>query len=117
MKNIILLIVIAFSFVHCSETPPKTVTPPALTTPVKTVAVQAETIEMTIEGMMCAIGCAATIEKKLAKSEGIEEVKVDFDTKKALIRYDKEFLNPVKITKIIQGVGKSYTVSEYSVLN
>ena len=115
MKKNLLLIIISLSLTNCSENPPKTATPPALTTTVKTVAIQTETVEMTIEGMMCAIGCAATIEKKLAKSEGIEEVKVDFDTNKALARYDKAHLNPAKTTKIIHGVGKPYTVSEYRV--
>lgn len=115
MKKNLLLLIISLGFINCSETSPKTATPPALTSTVKTVAIQTETVEMTIEGMMCAIGCAATIEKKLAKSEGIEEVQVDFDTKKALVRYDKVHLNTEKIIKIIQGVGESYTVSEYRI--
>ena len=34
--------------------------------------------EFTIKGMTCEIGCAKTIEKKLAKMEGVKSAKVDF---------------------------------------
>ena len=40
-------------------------------------------MEMTIEGMVCAMGCAAVIEKKLNKTAGITNAKVDFNSKKA----------------------------------
>ena len=46
---------------------------------------QLATASFTIEGMHCAVGCAGTIQKKLAKLEGVEEVDVDFDNKKATI--------------------------------
>lgn len=114
MKNSLGFIVSLIVILSCSDTPPKTITPPVLT-PAKEVALEPETVEMTIQGMMCAIGCAARIEKKLINSEGIEEAQVNFDSKKAIIRYDKTFLNPTKITEIIQAIGDSYTVSGYSI--
>ena len=39
--------------------------------------------EFNIEGMTCAIGCAKTIEKKLAKMDGVKSAKVDFEKKLA----------------------------------
>ena len=39
--------------------------------------------EFKIDGMKCAAGCAATIEKKISKMEGVKSAKVDFDKKLA----------------------------------
>ena len=46
--------------------------------------------EFTIEGMTCAIGCAATIEKKIAKMDGVKSSVVDFDKKLAMV---EDFFN------------------------
>ena len=35
--------------------------------------------EFGIEGMTCAMGCAKTIEKKMAKMDGVKSAKVDFE--------------------------------------
>lgn len=68
-----------------------------------------------IEGMTCAMGCAATIEKKLAETEGVKEAKVDFETKTATVAFDKTVNNQESLTKIVEAVadGKSYTVANF----
>ncbi len=61
------------------------------------------------------MGCAATIEKKLAEAEGVKEAKVDFETKTATVAFDKTVNNQETITKIVEGVadGKTYKVANY----
>ncbi|MGX7667249.1 heavy-metal-associated domain-containing protein [Flavobacterium pedocola] len=68
-----------------------------------------------IEGMTCAMGCAATIEKKLAETEGVKEAKVDFETKTATVSFDKNVNNQETLTEIVEGVadGKTYKVTKY----
>lgn len=75
-------------------------------------AANLQTASLAIEGMTCAMGCAKTIEKKLAESEGVEKATVDFDKKLATISFDKTVQNPTSLTKIIEGVadGKTYKV-------
>jgi periplasmic mercuric ion binding protein len=75
-------------------------------------AANVQTASFAIEGMTCAMGCAKTIEKKLAESDGVEKATVDFDKKLATISFDKTVQNPTSLTKIIEGVadGKTYKV-------
>ena len=42
---------------------------------------QLQEVTLKIEGMTCAHGCAATIEKNLNNTEGVAKAKVDFDAK------------------------------------
>lgn len=74
----------------------------------------AENVEektFTVEGMTCAVGCAAAIQKKLNATAGVKSATVDFDTKTADVEYDKTQLTPQKIKEIVEAVGdgKSYT--------
>ncbi|MGB2404988.1 MAG: heavy-metal-associated domain-containing protein [Flavobacteriaceae bacterium] len=113
MKKILSLSLIVFSFISCQDRQRETQTPPALIQPEATVVVNAQEIEMTIEGMMCAIGCAATIEKKLNTTPGIVNATVDFDSKQAKIRFDASVLNTTQIETVINGVGEAYSVSRF----
>lgn len=83
---------------------------PAVKKPIAAANVQ--TASFTIEGMTCAVGCAKTIEKKLAESEGVEKATVDFDKKLATVTFDKSVQNPTSLTQVIEGVadGKTYKV-------
>jgi len=47
-----------------------------------------ETATFKIDGMTCPMGCAATIEQKLSKMDGVDKAKVDFDSKTATISFD-----------------------------
>lgn len=98
-------------FLACESTP-KVKTPPAIKSiEIPTVVENPKKVELTIEGMTCAIGCAATIEKKLNATEGIAEAKVDFEEKKAYVNFDETVLNPLQIKDVIEGVGKAYKVT------
>lgn len=82
-------------------------------------AVKPETASFKIEGMVCAIGCAKTIEDKLAKMEGIQKAKIDFDTKQATVNFDLDKLSSADIVKAVEttGDGKTYKVSEIKTSN
>lgn len=59
-----------------------------VTTMSKETAANFETASFSIEGMTCPMGCAATIEKKLADMDGVQEAKVDFEKKTATVSFD-----------------------------
>jgi mercuric ion binding protein len=73
-----------------------------------------QTASFTIEGMTCAIGCAATIQEELTALEGVQTAKVDFDKKLATVTFDKTVQTPESLTKVVQatGDGKTYKVSD-----
>ena len=68
--------------------------------------------KLSIDGMTCAIGCAATIEKKLQKTSGIVSAKVDFETNTGWVTYDATMLNLDKISSVVKSTGASYSVSK-----
>jgi len=68
--------------------------------------------EFTIEGMTCAIGCAATIEKKIAKMEGVKSSKVDFDKKLAMVEYDNAKVSPELLAETVTSVADLYSVKD-----
>lgn len=68
--------------------------------------------EFTIEGMTCAVGCAKTIEKKLAKMEGVKSAKVDYDKKIAMVEYDNAKVTTTSLEETVAKVGETYTVKE-----
>ena len=74
-------------------------------------------IIMNIEGMTCAIGCAATIEKNLNKTTGIKSAKVNFNTKKATLMFDADILNPNDIAQIILNTSNDYSVSDLKLID
>lgn len=68
--------------------------------------------EFTIKGMTCQIGCAATIEKKLAKMEGVKSAKVNFEKKSAVVEYNEDKLSTedITLTVVSTGNGDAYSV-------
>tara|TARA_B100000767_G_scaffold85996_1_gene82673 strand:+ start:1080 stop:1394 length:315 start_codon:yes stop_codon:yes gene_type:complete len=68
--------------------------------------------KLSIEGMTCATGCAATIEKELQKTSGIVSAKVDFETNTGWVTYDANILNLDKISSVVKSSGTTYSVSE-----
>jgi mercuric ion binding protein len=76
-------------------------------------AANLQTASFKIEGMTCAIGCAATIQEELTVLDGVQTAKVDFDKKLATVTFDKTVQTPESLTKVVQatGDGKTYTVS------
>ena len=116
MKNyrIILASVFLFVFILSCKNEPKT--------EIKTVETSVETTkhldpdatyskaEFNIKGMTCEIGCAKTIQKKLANMEGVKSAKVDFKNEMAMVEYDVAKANPMSISKTVTSVSDTYSV-------
>ena len=117
MKNyrIILASVFLFVFILSCKNEPKT--------EIKTVETSVETTkhldpdatyskaEFNIKGMTCEIGCAKTIQKKLANMEGVKSAKVDFKNEMAMVEYDVAKANPMLISKTVTSVSDTYSVN------
>lgn len=77
-------------------------------------AAKPETASFKIDGMTCAIGCAKTIEEKLAKMDGVQKATVNFDKKEATVDFDGAVLTPEKLVQAVEstGDGATYKVSD-----
>ena len=73
--------------------------------------------EFNIEGMTCAMGCAKTIESKLAHTNGVKSVTVDFEKTLATIEFDPALINETLISETVSKVGAVYTVKNFKTLN
>lgn len=73
-----------------------------------------ETASFHIEGMSCAVMCAAKIEKELSEMDGVQKAKVDFEKKTATVEYDNAKQTPEKLVEKVESVadGKTYKVSD-----
>ena len=67
--------------------------------------------EFSIDGMTCAIGCAKTIEKKMAKMEGVKSATVDFDKQLAMVEYDDAKVTHASLEEAVAKAGETYKVS------
>ena len=115
--HIITVLIIALSFLNCKQN----TTPEVKTVEVATITRTPKTLdpnatyakaEFTISGMVCEIGCAKTIEKKLANMEGVKFATVDFDKKLAMVEYDEAKITPATLEETVTKVGKAYKVSD-----
>lgn len=61
-------------------------------------------LRVRITSMDCA-ACAVSIERMLAKAEGVARAKVSFKTKEAVIEYDPARISPDKIVEVIKETG------------
>jgi Cu+-exporting ATPase len=115
LKNIVLALLMTLSLASCKlenkevtaeETKKEAVSESDLA--------KMQTASFTIDGMTCAMGCAKTIQNKLAEQEGVGQAVVDFDTKIATVKFDTEKQSLESLTKTIEGVagGDSYKVTE-----
>jgi len=68
--------------------------------------------EFHIEGMTCEIGCARTIEKKIAKMQGVKFAKVDFNKKLAMVEYDQAKVTPASLEETVAKAGEVYKVMD-----
>ena len=115
LKNIGFALVIALTFASCKQESKEVVTEVAKKEVVsEAVLAKMQTASFTIDGMTCAMGCAKTIENKLANQDGVGEAVVDFDTKIATVKFDAEKQSLESLTKTIEAVagGDSYKVTE-----
>ena len=68
--------------------------------------------ELQITGMTCAIGCAASIEKKLNATPGIQSATVSFESALAQIVFDPNWIQDQELSTVIQSVGPLYKVTK-----
>lgn len=124
-KSILTLTLASVLFVGCKEKTNETgLKESAQTTEVAAPKVKKEiaaanlqTASFSVEGMTCAIGCAKTIQEDLSELDGVQEAKVDFDTKLATVTFDKTVQTPEKLTKVVESAadGKTYKVKDIKI--
>ncbi|WP_425076296.1 heavy-metal-associated domain-containing protein [Psychroserpens sp. S379A] len=68
--------------------------------------------EFGIEGMTCAMGCAKTIEKKIAKMDGVKSAKVDFEKEIAMVEYDEAKVTTNSLEEAVAKAGDVYKVKD-----
>ena len=118
-KNILALaIVTLFAFSCKNEAKPEVVTSPnsEITTNNEVAKLDPNAnyakAEFTIEGMTCAMGCAKTIEKKIAKLDGVHFVYVDFEKELAMVEYDDAKVTPESLENTVTSVADQYSVKD-----
>jgi len=68
-----------------------------------------------IEGMVCAMGCAATIEKDVAEMNGVVSASVDYEAEKAHFEFDEAIISEKEIIAKIEGLADGqYKVSGWN---
>ncbi|MCX7551050.1 heavy-metal-associated domain-containing protein [Xanthomarina sp. F2636L] len=117
LKNIIGLLLLAVFVTACkNETTPEVKTVEVETTTEEVASLDLNATyakaEFTIEGMTCAMGCAKTIEKKMAKMEGVKSASVDFDKKLAMVEYDEAKVNATSLEEVVKKAGDMYSVTD-----
>ena len=74
-------------------------------------------VEFSIDGMTCAMGCAKTIEKKMAKMEGVKSAKVDFDKRLAMVEFDEAKVTPKSLEEAVTDVAEIYKVKDIKLVD
>ncbi|MBL4594751.1 MAG: heavy-metal-associated domain-containing protein [Flavobacteriales bacterium] len=71
--------------------------------------------DYTIEGMVCAMGCAATIEKDVVGMTGVVVSEVNYETGKAHFEFDQAIVSENEIIAKIESIADGqYKVEEWS---
>ena len=119
LRNILAIAFISASMIACKgETSPEVKTVESKTEINKNAAKKLDPnatyakAEFGIEGMTCAMGCAKTIEKKIAKMDGVKSAKVDFDKKLAMVEYDEARVTPNTLEEAVAKAGGTYKVKD-----
>lgn len=102
-----------WGLVSCGNSNPKATDTPSPAPQKETVAKEnLEEVTLRIEGMTCAHGCAATIEKNLNNTNGVQKATVDFDSQTAVVSFDKAKLSKASIISVIEesNGGEAYKV-------
>jgi len=118
LKNILTIVLVVTIFTACkNETNPEVKTV-EVETNAKTVKKELDPnatyakAEFTIDGMTCEIGCARTIEKKIAKMDGVKSATVDFDRRLAMVEYDEAMVNHTSLEATVTKTADIYKVSD-----
>lgn len=101
-QNIILAFIAVVLFVSCDNAKEANAT-----------KVELQSIEVTLDGMTCEIGCAKLIQSKVYKLEGVTESKVEFEKNIGVFTFDKNKISSKEIIKNIEGIagGDLYKVT------
>ena len=114
LRKLVVVILFALVIVACkNESTPEVKTVDVTATEVKAELDPNATYakaEFTIEGMTCEMGCAKTIEKKLAGMEGVKSAKVDFEAEMAMVEFDEAKVTPNALEETVSNVGATYSV-------
>ena len=113
MKRISILLCCILSFVSCKQKGPEVKTI-EVTVP-QEIVLNTEALvksELQITGMTCAIGCAASIEKKLKATPGIQSATVSFESELAQIVFDPNWIQDQELSTVVQSVGPVYKVTK-----
>lgn len=63
-----------------------------------------QTVSMSIEKMTCAL-CPVTVRKAMERVDGVQEVKVNFDTKTAVVTFDDSKTTAADVAQASTDVG------------
>ena len=61
-------------------------------------------VDLSVTGMTCA-ACAARIEKRLSRLDGVEVASVNYATEQAAVRYDPDTLSPSDLVAAVEAIG------------
>ena len=113
MKRIPILLCCILSFVSCKQKTPEVKTI-EVTVPQEVVLSMEALVksELQITGMTCAIGCAASIEKKLNATPGVQSATVSFESELAQIVFDPNWIQDQELSTVVQSVGPVYKVTK-----
>lgn len=75
-----------------------------LTVGVATVSAATRTVTIRVEGMHCQ-NCAASLEKKLKATAGVQAVRVSFEKKEAWVKFDDQRISVAQIREVINSTG------------
>lgn len=122
LRNIVAIAIISVSIVACkSEKEPEVKTVETVETKSEINTNAAKKLdpnatyakaEFGIDGMTCAMGCAKTIEKKIAKMDGVKSAKVDFEKELAMVEYDEAMVTPKTLEEAVAKAGDTYKVKD-----
>jgi copper chaperone CopZ len=68
------------------------------------VSAASATVTIRIEGMHCK-NCAASVEKKLKATQGVQDVRVSFEKKEAWVKFDEQKISVTKLREVINSTG------------
>ena len=82
----------------------------------KTEIVANTSLNLNVEGMTCAHGCAGLIQKEVAKMDGVKDCKVDFEGKSMSVQFNDQMLSVDDIKKKVESLGDGqYKTSDKNV--
>ncbi len=109
-RLVLCTLLVTFTFSSCKEEVKQVEKQEA---PEALAEVKLETIALHISGMSCEIGCAKTIQSKLAKKEGVADAKVIFKDSLATVAFDSSKSSSEDLIAFINGIagGDMYTAT------